>query len=161
MKKITLLMLLLTISFATNLESGKAYIVSSININSSGNVETGKSYSLVPQVIVATGSENYVGSVTMFTGCYNGKRYEEGVYKSDCSMGVVDSLVSTSTTDSLSANQGKVINDKVSNLESRVSALETSGGGVNASEILDLVYPVGSIYMSASNVSPANFLGGE
>ena len=31
---------------------------------------------------------------------------------------------------------------------------------VNADELLDKIYPIGSIYMSVNNVSPANFLGG-
>lgn len=31
---------------------------------------------------------------------------------------------------------------------------------VNASELLQLIYPVGSIYMSVNNVSPSTFLGG-
>lgn len=31
---------------------------------------------------------------------------------------------------------------------------------VNTSDLIDLIYPVGSIYMSANNVSPASFLGG-
>lgn len=36
-------------------------------------------------------------------------------------------------------------------------------GGVNVSgkSLLDLIYPVGSIYMSMNNVSPATFFGGE
>jgi microcystin-dependent protein len=31
---------------------------------------------------------------------------------------------------------------------------------VNLSDLINLIYPVGSIYMSANNVSPATFLGG-
>lgn len=31
---------------------------------------------------------------------------------------------------------------------------------VNTSDLIDLIYPVGSIYMSANNVSPANLFGG-
>ena len=34
------------------------------------------------------------------------------------------------------------------------------GGGCPASEIVDVVYPIGSIYMSISNVSPTNLFGG-
>lgn len=97
---------------AEKLESGKAYIVSSININSTGNIEAGQSYSLVPQIVVATGSENYAGSVTPFTGCYSGKRYEGGEEKGNCLTGVVNSLNSDSETDALSAAQGKILNDR-------------------------------------------------
>lgn len=32
---------------------------------------------------------------------------------------------------------------------------------VNTSDLIDLIYPVGSIYMSANNVSPANLFGGK
>lgn len=31
----------------------------------------------------------------------------------------------------------------------------------NKSELLDLIYPVGSIYMSVNNISPQEFLGGK
>jgi hypothetical protein len=31
---------------------------------------------------------------------------------------------------------------------------------VNLSDLINLIYPIGSIYMSANNVSPATFLGG-
>ena len=31
---------------------------------------------------------------------------------------------------------------------------------VNLSDLLDLIYPIGSIYMSVNNLSPNNFLGG-
>ena len=118
MKKIILLLFLIFIPFAQTLESGKAYIVSSININSTSNIEPGQSYSLVPQIVVATGSENYAGSVTPFTGCYGGKRYEKGSETGNCLTGVVNSLNSDSTTDALSAAQGKVLNDKISSLQS-------------------------------------------
>ena len=118
MKKIILLLFLISIPFAQALETGKAYIVSSINVNSTGNIEPGQSYSLVPQIVVATGSENYAGSVTPFTGCYGGKRYEKGSETGNCLTGVVNSLYSDSETDALSAAQGKVLNDKVTNLQS-------------------------------------------
>lgn len=40
--------------------------------------------------------------------------------------------------------------------------LQMSNGkaNVNLSELIDKIYPVGSIYMSVNNVSPASFLGG-
>lgn len=117
MKKIILLAFLLAMAFAEQLDPGKAYIVSSINVNSSKEIESGQSYSLVPQIVVATGSENYAGSVTPFTGCYGDKRYEGGEEKGNCLTGVVNSLNSNSETDALSAAQGKVLNDKVKNLQ--------------------------------------------
>lgn len=115
MRKIILLIFLLTMTFAEPLIAGKAYIVSSINKNASESISAGESFSLVPQIIVATGDENYVGSVTEFTGCYNGKRYENGAETGICLIGVVNSLNSTSTTEALSAYQGKILNDKLEN----------------------------------------------
>lgn len=147
---------------AEKLESGKAYIVSSININSTGNIETGKSYSLVPQVVIATGNEDYAGSVTLFTGCYDGKRYEKGIYKASCLTSVINNLNSTDTANALSAAQGKVLNDKLSNVYTKEEVdNKISNIGVSASDLLTMIYPVGSIYMSTSNVSPESFLGGK
>lgn len=58
---------------------------------------------------------------------------------------VVDNLTSTSTTSALSANQGRILNNSITTMQS---------------ELLDKIYPVGSIYISTVNNSPANFLGG-
>lgn len=54
---------------------------------------------------------------------------------------VVDNLTSTATSYPLSAKQGKVLKD-----------------GLDG--VLDLVYPVGSIYMSVNSTSPATLFGG-
>lgn len=110
-----LLAFLLTITFAEPLVAGKAYIVSSINKNASESISAGESFSLVPQIIVTNGNENYVGSVTPFTGCYGGKRYEKGSETGNCLTGVVNSLNSDSETDALSAAQGKILNKKINN----------------------------------------------
>ena len=72
---------------AEALTAGKAYIVSSINVNASQTIQPGQSYSLVPQVVVATGNENYVGSVSTFTGCYGTRRYIDGIDKGECFLG--------------------------------------------------------------------------
>ena len=54
---------------------------------------------------------------------------------------VVDNLTSTETTHPLSAKQGKVLKD-----------------GLDG--VFNLVYPVGSIYMSVNSTSPATLFGG-
>lgn len=60
--------------------------------------------------------------------------------------------ISSSQTDTYSCRK---INELVAN------AGGTGGGGTTSpSDILNLVYPVGSIYMSINNVSPQTFLGG-
>jgi hypothetical protein len=46
-----------------------------------------------------------------------------------------------------------------------INGLETMfsariGSGLTAEEILEMVYPVGSVYISASATSPASFMGG-
>lgn len=137
MKKIVLLAFLLTMVFAEPLVAGKAYIVSSININSTSNIEAGQSYSLVPQIVVAAGSENYAGSVTPFTGCYAGKRYERGSETGNCLTGVVNSLNSDSTTEALSAYQGKVLNDRtrINFLKPELKSKTTSGVTITYNEV--------------------------
>ena len=58
---------------------------------------------------------------------------------------IVDNLISTSESHPLSANMGKYLNEKI----------EAVSNG-----ILNRVYPVGSVYISLNNNSPANFIGG-
>ena len=42
---------------------------------------------------------------------------------------VLDSLTSTSTSSALSANQGRVLNEKIEALETRVETLENNSSG--------------------------------
>lgn len=58
---------------------------------------------------------------------------------------IIDNLTSNTTDKVLSANQGKVLNESINSL---------------TNNLINLIYPVGSIYMSVNNVSPASFLGG-
>ena len=134
---------------AEALTAGKAYVVSSINVNASQTIQSGQSYSLVPQVVVATGNENYVGSVSTFTGCFKGKRYEAGEEKGNCLVGVVNSLTSTSTTDALSAYQGKVLNDKITNTYTKTE-IDTK-----LNDLINIIYPVGAVYISTIDTSPS------
>ncbi len=53
---------------------------------------------------------------------------------------------------------GKGISAPISELQRRVSDLETLGSG--AVEVINTVYPVGSIYMSVSSISPETLFGG-
>lgn len=102
---------------AEDLVPGNAYIISSINVKPSEVIESGKEYSLVPQVVLYEAGKEYVGSVTKFSGCYMGNMYDQSVKVGTCLTGVVDSLGSTSTTDALSANQGRILNSKITNIE--------------------------------------------
>lgn len=102
---------------AEDLVPGNAYIISSINVKPNEVIESGKEYSLVPQVVLYEAGKEYVGSVTKFSGCYNGNMYDQSVKVGSCLTGVVDSLGSSSTTDALSANQGRILNNKITNIE--------------------------------------------
>ena len=50
--------------------------------------------------------------------------------------------------------------DNITDLTSRVSSLESGSSGVTKSDVVDWIYPVGSIYISVNNTSPANLFGG-
>lgn len=52
---------------------------------------------------------------------------------------VVDSLESTSTTSALSANQGRILNESIEALDTRVEELENSSGG-NASNSVTRIW---------------------
>ena len=77
---------------------------------------------------------------------------------------IIDNLTSNATDKVLSANQGRVLSEKIDNID--LSYLEdgisTNTESINSltNNLINLIYPVGSIYMSVNNVSPASFLGG-
>ena len=77
---------------------------------------------------------------------------ENGVLNADKTT-VIDNLTSTSTTDALSANMGKSLNEKIDNLEQIV-------GSINKTQLLDMVYPIGSLYMSMNATDPKDLFGG-
>lgn len=74
---------------------------------------------------------------------------------------IVDSLDSTSTTRPLSANQGKVLNEKIESTQQRIDALEENAQPIEDDEFLDwlnetsIVEPVadesGAIYTTNNN----------
>lgn len=51
--------------------------------------------------------------------------------------------------------------DNITDLTSRVSSLESSSSGVTKSDVVNWIYPVGSIYISVNSTSPANLFGGS
>ena len=65
---------------------------------------------------------------------------ENGLASSD----IVDNLITEDNMKVLSAKQGKKLNDNK----------------VNTSDLINLVYPVGSIYMSVNNTNPSTIFGG-
>lgn len=60
-------------------------------------------------------------------------------------------------------NQVTDFGDRVTGVEQDVSEIKENLNDsiVKKSELIDLIYPVGSIYMSVNKVSPQTFLGGE
>lgn len=100
-------------------------------------IESGKEYSLVPQVVLYEAGKEYVGSVTKFSGCYNGNMYDQSVKVGACLTGVVNNLTSTSTTDALSAYQGKVLNDKITNIENNYAPLTALNSYVSKGSTLE------------------------
>ena len=77
---------------------------------------------------------------------------------------IKDVLTSTDTKSVLSANQGKILNEsKQDTLVSGTNIKTINGDSILGSgnlDILNMVYPVGSIYMSVNSTSPATLFGG-
>lgn len=88
---------------AEALVQGQAYIISSINVDPSELITANQKYSLVPQVVVYDGTTEYVGSVTKFTGCHNGKLYDESVQVGNCFLGGL----ATTDSDGLMSKEDK------------------------------------------------------
>ncbi len=68
----------------------------------------------------------------------------------------IDSLSSNNNTFGLDENGNLVVNSLSCNTINSLSG----GGSLNSSAICDLIYPIGSIYMSIDSVSPASLFGG-
>ena len=88
-------------------------------------------------------------------------------YATQSSLNSTNSNVSSIGNNVASLNTTvNTLNSTVSSLSSTVSSHTTSisslsSNKLNTSDLLDKIYPVGSIYMSTKNVSPASFLGGK
>ena len=76
-------------------------------------------------------------------------------YDGDDGKGSIDSLSSRSSYYPLSANQGRVLNDKVEGFLDNINNLENKIG-----TLLDIFYPIGSIYQSTKSIDPNNVIGG-
>ena len=72
---------------------------------------------------------------------------KQGKELNDKIPGVINDLDSDDTTNALSAAQGKALNNKIS-------------GIITKDELLDLIYPIGAIYLSVSFINPDLVLGG-
>ena len=96
-----------------------------------------------------------------------GDKGDKGDPGSNATVSIVNNLTSTSTTSALSAAQGKALNDnKVATTRTiagkALSANITSSDLVAAikTDLVNLLYPVGAIYVSVTNTNPGTFLGG-
>ena len=59
-----------------------------------------------------------------------------------------------------SPTQGLIKNDGTIDTSTFLTQHQDISGKLNTSDLLDLVYPVGAIYMSVNSASPATFIGG-
>ena len=77
---------------------------------------------------------------------------------------IVDNLTSNDSNKILSANQRKVLKSSIDTLESNltnaIADVRTDTENFIYNDLINIIYPIGSIYMSVNNVSPASFLGG-
>lgn len=91
---------------------------------------------------------------------------------------IINSLNSSAVDKTLSANQGKVLKELIDDVDSEVNTLNsTLSSDINIvsnrvestrseienfmrNDLINIIYPIGSIYMSVNDVSPASFLGG-
>lgn len=71
---------------------------------------------------------------------------------------IVNNVTSTDTNKPLSAYQGYLLSNRI---PSKVSDLTNDAGYTSNTDLLNLIYPVGSIYMSVNNISPAILFGGS
>ena len=76
-------------------------------------------------------------------------------YDGEDTKGSIDSLSSRSSYYPLSANQGRVLNEKVDVFLENINDLEN-----RIETLLDMFYPIGSIYQSTKNIDPNTVIGG-
>ena len=84
---------------------------------------------------------------------------------------IVDDLNNSASDKALSANQGKMLKSSIeacnnsintleNNLTNAIADVRTDTENFIINDLINIIYPIGSIYMSVNNVSPASFLGG-
>lgn len=83
---------------------------------------------------------------------------------------ILDNLNSTNTNKALSANQGKILNEKINTtnetVDNNFNTLSDSVDNLSKvletfkSSFLNLVYPIGAVYISINSTSPATLFGG-
>lgn len=70
---------------------------------------------------------------------------------------IVNNVTSTDADKPLSAYQGYLLSNRIPN---KVSDLTNDVGYTKTTDLLNLIYPVGSVYMSVNSTSPATLFGG-
>ena len=80
---------------------------------------------------------------------------------------IINSLNSSAVDKTLSANQGKVLKELINDVDSEVNTVSDRVESTRSeienfmrNDLINIIYPIGSIYMSVNNISPASFLGG-
>lgn len=156
MRKLLLLFIaVLGFIFAETPVKGNAYIISSMNINATNEIQQGQTYSLVPKVVIYNG-ESYVGSVTPYTGCIDSNHYTNGVLDTGwkCMVGLVNDLITGGADKALSAEQGKILNNKINNTYTKNEVDN------KLTEFISILYPIGSVYISTNSTNPSTLFAG-
>ena len=136
MKRLFLLIIfMLGFVLADSPIAGNAYVISALGIKNTSDVVSyvsgdtsvsgNANYVLAPQVIVYQDSLEYVGSYTPFTGCLNSQHYTNGSPDGMCITGIINDLTTGGVDKALSAEQGKILNNKVSAIENSYAKLTT------------------------------------
>ena len=128
MRKILLMLFIIFgFVFAETPIVGNAYVISALGIKNSPNdvdyvsgdtsVSGNTNYVLSPQVIIYQEGLSYVGSYTPFTGCLSSQHYTNGAPDGLCITGIVNDLTTGGKDKALSAEQGKILDNKISEIK--------------------------------------------
>lgn len=125
-----------------------------------------KSISEVIEHVDKVASETTLGHIRIGTGI----QMKDDV----ANVKIANDLTTNDSSTTLSAAMGVELNDKIKEHEEKVASETTLGhikigtglevtdgvASVNLGALIDKIYPIGSVYISANDVSPADFLGG-
>lgn len=125
-----------------------------------------KSISEVIEHVDKVASETTLGHIRIGTGI----QMKDDV----ANVKIANDLTTSDSSTSLSAAMGVQLNDKIIEHEEKVASETTLGhikigkglqvtngvASVNMGTLIDKIYPIGSVYISVNDVSPAEFLGG-
>ena len=125
----------------------------SIHIEFASNNSTGEKY--VTQVLFSLNNTTTSGKI--FTRHYNGSSKTFTSWKELGASDAIDNLTSTDTDKALSANQGKVLNDKISNLTKSDVGLDQVDNTADANKSVKYATSAGSVAWNNVTGKPSTF----